>query len=187
MEKENLVKFDFDFNKVYKKIKIVANKILRGRASNLDKTKYYYLGKEDFIQDTFDLTLKYFKDNHNITEDSFLALFWSNWKIVRLRSFDKRNPRAQEHKSFVQMSTLTGKDDAGKKDIIILNSKSEVDQPDLDLTLLMDKIDSTFPVISTILQGYTFVEAAKEAGVCRGAYYKRYHKEIERLKKVANV
>jgi hypothetical protein len=170
MQKENLVKFDFDFNKVYKKIKATTNKIATNRSSSLTNTRYYYLGKEDFIQDTFDITLKYLKDNKNITEDHFLALFWSNWKMMRLRSFDKRDPRVR-----------------GKKDIITLNKKSEVTQPDLDLTLLIDKIDGSFPVINTVLQGYSFIEGAKEAGVGRRAYYKRYHKEIERLKKVANV
>jgi hypothetical protein len=187
MQKENLVKFDFDFNKVYKKIKATTNKIATNRSSSLDNTRYYYLGREDFIQDTFDITLKYLRNNQNITEDHFLALFWSNWKMMRLRSFDKRDPRVREHKSFVQMSTLTGEDDAGKKDIITLNKKSEVTQPDLDVTLLIDKIDGSFPVISTVLQGYSFMEGAKEAGIGRRAYYKRYYKEIDRLKKVANV
>lgn len=185
MQKERLVKFDFDFNKIYKKIITTTNKIATNRSSNLDNTRYYYLDRQDFIQDTFDITLKYLKCNDNITEDHFLALFWSNWKMMRLRSFDKRDPRVREYKNFRQISTISPEENA--RDFNTLQKNIEVDQPDLDQKLLVDKVGSNFPTIQSYLEGYSFAEGGRQEGITRKGYSKRFHKEVERLKQMAHV
>lgn len=168
MQRESYKRFEFDFRSALKKINASIRRIETNRSSNLKTTKYYYLDREDFVQDVFEITFKYLKDVETISEDHFLSIFWTNWKMMRLRSFDKRDPRTKEWKNFKPIDDLNEPD-------YYMN--------DLDGKLLKEIADKKYPVISLYINGHSFAEQARKDGLTRVAHRLRFQRELEKLKK----
>jgi len=188
MQKERLVKFDFDFNKVYKELK------RKSKPDFLKVSSYYYLTWDDCYHDILAKAMNYIESEEytedTINEDTFKKIYWTTAKYLRMSSLS-RWKKNDEFKNFIQISTIEPDDmeeeARGGNDLRALRREAVTEQRDLDSVLLMQVVDKKFPTIQRVLKGYSFKEGGVEQGITERGYSKRFHKEVAQLKKIAHV
>ena len=159
------MRFDFNFDKVYRELQ------KERRGFFLPRTRHYYLERQDFFHIVVEKALKYIKssDLEVVTEEQFVSIFWTTFRWQRLASHDKTKA-SQEYKNFVSRDEH--------------EVAEQSDTPvDLDLKWMVEEIDKSFPTIQYINKGYSFTDASKHFGITGRGVSKRYHKEVENLKK----
>lgn len=164
MERMRSVKFNFDFDKVYKNLNKTVQKI-----KDDNKGSYYYLERGDRFHDVIVTTIKYFGESYSIDENHFISIFWKSWKIFKLRSYDSRGTQANMLKNTNRIDLNNGQQYYGK-----------VYQPDLDKQNLIIKLEN-FPHIKKIWEGYSVKELSEQVGISRVACYKRVNKELKSI------
>jgi len=182
MQKERSVKYDFDFEVLYKKLK------KRTVTDFIASSGYYYLTWDDFYHDVLIKAMKYVEthfENTTIDEDTFLSIYWTTAKYRKMQTTNK-DKKNSEHKNFKQFSHIQSNEETGKvasKLWYRVESENSVCPVDVDQKMFDSLVSDQFPTIKKVLSGYNFVEGAKEASISPRGYGKRFHKEVEKLKR----
>ena len=140
---------------------------------------YHFLSINDLTQDVWERVFKLKPIDKIADERELVSLFWTNYRIIRMRSVGKRNVRANEHKTFdYQMLNLIDQYEANPN-----YARTIAIQPvDLDQQNFFKDVKSNYPVIYKHICGYTITEMGKEVGITKVGMSLRYTKELKKFR-----
>jgi hypothetical protein len=152
------------FDPTYKELrtKVLSYSKLR---EGLKLSTYNSLTVLDFFHDVVEQSMRVV-DITSTDKLSFTKVFWTTFKLQKMKAFSKKDPRSKSLLSF---------DD--KYDLV---DDSFVD---IDAQILLSKVSpQKYQVISSFILGNSLAEISRELGVSRSAISQKYKKELVKIR-----